>query len=216
MLRILLADDHRMFRLGLRTLLEREPGNEVVGEAADGREAVTLARKLEPDIVIMDLQMPILGGVEATRKIRARSPQCRVICLSASSDAAAVRRAIAVGADAYVLKDSAFDQLIEAINVVMKGERFLSPPIVGVVLDDYRRLFSGQENEGASALTPRETEILQLLAEGRSSKQIASILDLSVKTIDTHRQNLMRKLHLNGIADLTKFAIREGLASLDF
>ena len=216
MTRILLADDHQILRHGLRVLLEKESGIEVVGEAEDGRWAVELARTLKPDIVIMDLQMPVLNGIEATRQILAADPACRVIFLSMSSDPIVVRQAIQVGARAFVLKDCAYDQLIKAIEAVKKGEQYLSPKIVGVVLTDYMKQLDGAKETPNSVLTSREVEVLQLLAEGRTSKEIGGILGVSVKTVDTHRQNLMAKLDLRSIAELTKFAIREGITSVDF
>ena len=215
-MRILLADDHEILRHGLRVLLEKESGIEVVGEAEDGRRAVDLVRTLKPGIVIMDLQMPILNGIEATRQILAADPACRVIFLSMSSDPIVVRQAIQAGARAFVLKDCAYDELLKAIVAVKKGEQYLSPKIVGVVLSDYVKQLNGGEGTPPSVLTSREYEVLQLLAEGRTSKEIAGILDVSVKTVDTHRQNLMGKLDLHSIAELTKFAIKEGITSLDF
>jgi len=212
MTRILLADDHQILRHGLRVLLEKESGI----EAEDGRRAVDLARTLKPDIVIMDLQMPVLNGIEATRQILAKNPNCRVIFLSMSSDPIVVRQAIQAGARAFVLKDCAYDQLIKAIGAVKKGEQYLSPKIVGVVLTDYMKQLEGSRETPNAVLTSRETEVLQLLAEGRTSKEIGGILGVSVKTVDTHRQNLMAKLDLHSIAELTKFAIKEGITSLDF
>ncbi len=215
MTRILLADDHQILRHGLRVLLEKESGIEVVGEAEDGRRAVVLAKHLRPSIVIMDLQMPVLNGIEATRQILAADPVCRVIFLSMSSDPVVVRQAIQAGARAFVLKDCAYEQLIKAIGAVEKGEQYLSPKIVGVVLTDYMKQLDGKDTP-RSVLTSREHEVLQLLAEGKTSKGIAGILGVSVKTVDTHRQNLMAKLDLHSIAELTKFAIKEGITSVDF
>ncbi|RLE28608.1 MAG: DNA-binding response regulator [Acidobacteria bacterium] len=216
MTRILLADDHQILRYSLRVLLGKEGGIEVVGEAEDGRQAVDLARTLKPGIVIMDLQMPVLNGIEATRQILTENPTCKVIFLSMSSDPIVVRQAIQVGARAFVLKDCAYDQLIKAIEAVKKGEQYLSPKIVGVVLTDYMKQLESGEGLPPSVLTSRESEVLQLLAEGKTSKEIAGILGVSVKTVDTHRQNLMAKLDLHSIAELTKFAIKEGITSLDF
>lgn len=216
MIRILLADDHQILRHGLRVLLEKESGIEVVGEAEDGRRAVDLARTLKPDIIIMDLQMPILNGIEATRQILARTPHCKVIFLSMSSDPIVVRQAIQAGARAFVLKDCAFDELIKAIGSVKQGEQYLSQKIVGVVLTDYMKQLHGSNDLAPSVLTSREVEVLQLLAEGKTSKEIAAVLGVSVKTVDTHRQNLMAKLDLHSIAELTKFAIKEGITSVDF
>jgi len=216
MTRIFLADDHQILRHGLRALLREEHGFEIVGEAEDGRRAVELVAELRPDIIIMDLQMPILNGIDATRKILANRPSCKVIFLSMSSDAAVVRRAIQAGARAFVLKDCAFDELLNAIRAVMRGEHYLSSKIVGVILSDYVQQLGRDSAPPVMALTQREAEVLQLLAEGKSTKAIAGILDVSVKTIDTHRQNLMAKLDLHSVAALTKFAIREGVTSLDF
>jgi len=216
MTRILLADDHQILRHGLRALLGDKGGFEIVGEAEDGRQAVDLAKKLKPDIVIMDLQMPILNGIDATRKILAERPSCKVIFLSMSSDAPVVRRAIQVGARAFVLKDCAFDELLNAIRAVNRGEHYLSSRIVGVVLSDYVQQLGSHPDTSAMALTQREAEVLQLLAEGKSTKVIAGILKVSIKTVDSHRQNLMAKLDLHSVAELTKFAIREGMTSLDF
>lgn len=216
MIRVLIADDHQILRHGLRVLLEKDGRIEVIGEAGDGRSAVELARALKPNIVIMDLQMPVLNGIEATRQILARCQDCQVIFLSMSSDPIVVRQAIQAGARAFVLKDAAFDQLLEAIEAVTRGEQFLSPKIVGVVLNDYLIQLGNGPGVQPSVLTPREHEVLQLLAEGRTSKEIAGILEVSVKTVDTHRQNLMAKLELHSIAELTKFAIREGITSVDF
>ena len=216
MTRILLADDHQILRYGLRVLLEKESGIEVVGEAEDGRQAVDLARTLNPGIVIMDLQMPILNGIEATRQILTKNPTCKVIFLSMSSDPIVVRQAIQAGARAFVLKDCAYEDLVKAIGAVNKGEQYLSPKIVGVVLTDYMKQLKSGEGVPPFVLTSREYEVLQLLAEGKTSKEIAGVLEVSVKTVDTHRQNLMAKLDLHSIAELTKFAIKEGITSLDF
>lgn len=216
MTRILLADDHPIFLRGLQELLNKEPGLQVVGVAEDGRQAVSLTEKFKPDIVIMDLQMPIMNGIAATRRIHGCPTECRVIFLSMSSDPVIIRQALQSGARGYVIKDSAFDELIRAIRIVSSGERFLSPKIIGVVLDDYLDHLSKDDEGGFSLLTSREKEVLQLLAEGRTSKQIANILGVSAKTVDTHRQHVMAKLDVHNIAELTKFAIREGLTSLDF
>ncbi|MEN8165007.1 MAG: response regulator transcription factor [Acidobacteriota bacterium] len=216
MTRILLADDHQILRHGLRVLLEKEGGVEIIGEAEDGRQAVSMATRLKPGIVIMDLQMPGLNGIEATRQILASTPVCRVIFLSMSSDPIVVRQAIQAGARAFVLKDGAFEELVEAIGAVKRGEQYLSPKIVGVVLTDYMKQLDGGKGSPPSILTSREHEVLQLLAEGKTSKEIAGVLGVSVKTVDTHRQNLMAKLDLHSIAELTKFAVKEGITSLDF
>ncbi len=213
---IFLADDHQILRHGLRALLEKEGGFEIVGEAEDGRQAVELVKKLKPDVIIMDLQMPVLNGIDATRKILANRPSSKVIFLSMSSDPPVVRRAIQTGARAFVLKDCAFGELVTAIRAVQRGEHFLGSRIVGVVLSDYVQQLGSRTDAPVAALTSREAEVLQLLSEGKSSKEIAGILEVSVKTIDSHRQNLMSKLDLHSIAELTKFAIKEGITSLDY
>ncbi|MEM7200907.1 MAG: response regulator transcription factor [Planctomycetota bacterium] len=217
-IRILLADDHQIVREGLSSLLTKEGHGEIVGEAADGRTAVKLARQLQPDLVVIDVAMPELNGIEATQQILRDHPATRVIVLSMHADATYVGRALKAGAAAYLLKDCAFEELAEALSRVHSGGIYLSPGITGVVVDDYVRKLDGTSQPGESAaakLTPKEREVLQLVAEGHSTKQIAQALHVSVKTIETHRQNIMNKLELRSIAELTKFAIREGLTSLD-
>ncbi len=211
--KILLADDHKIVRDGLRALIEGQPGMEVAGEAENGRAAVRLARDLSPDAVVMDVAMPDLNGIEATRQIVAEGAGARVIALSMHSDRRFVAEMLKAGASGYLLKDCAFEELTQAIQVVMGGQTYLSPGIASVVVEDYVR----HAGEGADAvgLTAREREVLQLLAEGRSTKQIASRLHVSAKTVETHRQRLMEKLNLHSIADLTKYAVRAGLTSLE-
>ncbi len=214
-IRILLADDHQILRDGLRTLLT-SAGHEVVGQATNGREAVALAKKLTPDLVVMDVAMPELNGIEATRQLRRDHDRTRVIALSMHSDASFVGRALEAGATGYLLKDCAFDELATAVTEVMRGGVYLSPGITGVVVDDYVRKLQKTADDGpASILTPKEREVLQLLAEGKSTKQIAATLHVSAKTIETHRQNIMNKLEIRSVAELTKFAIRVGLTTLD-
>jgi len=214
-LRIILVDDHAIFREGLRALLEGEQGMEVVAEADNGREAVRLAQELSPDVVVMDLTMPGINGVEATRRIISAAPKIKVIALSMHADRRRVADMLAAGASGYLLKSSVFDELIEAILAVIKHGNYLSPPVAGPIVQDYLKK-SSLEKTTTSSLTPREREVLQLLAEGNSTKEAAYLLDLNVKTIDTHRQRIMKKLDIHNLADLTKYAIREGLTSLDF
>lgn len=214
--RILLADDHKIIRDGLRSLLADKPGWDVVGEAEDGREAVRLAGELKADLIIMDVGMPQLNGIEAARQILADAPKTRIIALSMHADAKFVGRMLEAGAMGYLLKDCAFEELDQAIKTVLANRTYLSEGITGVVVDDYvRRMADREDDAAAAALTPKEREVLQLLAEGHATKQVAAHLFVSVKTIETHRQHIMEKLDLHSIAELTKYAIREGLTSLD-
>ncbi len=213
-IRILLADDHKIVRQGLRTLLEKEPDMEVVAEAEEGRMAVRLARKLAPQVVIMDVGMPDLNGIEATRQVLADTPGLKVIALSMHSDRRFVVNMLKAGASGYLLKDSAFEELAAAIRVVMLNKTYLSPGVSDIVIKDY---VQGPREDSSvfSVLTPREREVLQLMAEGKSTKQIADCLHVSVKTIETHRQQIMTKLGIHSVAELTKYAVREGLSSLE-
>lgn len=217
MTRVLLADDHKIVRDGLRSLLQGHPLVQVIGEAENGRAAVAMARELRPEIVIMDIGMPQLNGVDATRKIVSESPHVRVIALSMHSDRRFVGEMLQSGASGYLLKDSAFEELAEAIDTVSEGRVYLSKGITGVVVQDYvRRLqHPASTPPPVSKLSPREREVLQLAAEGKSTKEIAACLDLSVKTVETHRRQVMEKLGIYNLAGLIKFAIREGLASLE-
>jgi len=213
--RVVLADDHRILREGLRSLLEREPGMEVVGEANNGRATVELVEKLTPDVVVMDLTMPGLNGMEATRQILGRVPGVKVLALSMHSDKRFVGGALSAGASGYLLKDCAFEELVRAIGIVARGQTYLSPGIAGTVVEGYVRQAHGREAEAPSVLTVREREVLQLIAEGKTVKEIATTLSLSVKTVETHRGRIMAKLSIRSVAELTKFAIREGLTSLE-
>ncbi|HPS78955.1 MAG TPA: response regulator transcription factor [Thermoanaerobaculaceae bacterium] len=212
--RIVLADDHRIVREGLRDLLERRTDLKVVGEAADGEAAVRLAHELAPDIVILDVSMPKLNGIEATRQIVAVCPSVRVLALSMHSDRRFVIEMLKAGASGYLLKDGAFDELIHAIESVMARAAYLSPAITDMVVKEYIASLPGEERSAFGVLTPREREVLQLLAEGLPTKAIAARLLLSVKTVETYRQQIMEKLDLHSVAELTKYAIREGLTSL--
>jgi len=214
-LKILLADDHKIVRDGLKSLIRKEVSMEVVGEADNGRKAVQLARDLEPEIIIMDISMPDLNGVEATRQILADSPDIKIIALSMHSDKRYVKGVLSAGASGYLLKDSAFEELVEAIRTVDTGRFYLSAGIVGVVVKDYVGSQANKDTLTSDILSAREREVLQLLAEGKRTKEIASDLHVSVKTIETHRQNIMQKLDIYTIAGLTRYAIREGLTSLD-
>lgn len=214
-LRILLADDHKIVRDGLRSLLEKQQGMEVVGEAENGRLVLELARQKKPDVVIMDVSMPDLNGIEATRQMLAAQPGVRVIALSMHSDRRLVAGMLQAGASGFLLKDCAFDELARAIHAVMANQPYLSPRIAETVIQDYVRRMTPSESSTADALTKRQREVLQLLAEGWSTKHISSHLYLSVKTVETHRREIMAKLSLHSIAELTKYAIREGLTSLE-
>jgi DNA-binding NarL/FixJ family response regulator len=212
--RILIADDHVIFLQGLRALLEAEPNMQVIGECRDGIEAVKATRKLKPDLVIMDTQMPGGNGIEATVRITTETPDKKVLCLSMYNSPRFVERALDAGASGYLLKDCAFRELAGAIREIMADRTYLSPAIAGIVVDAMkRRKFSSKSPSQFALLTKREREVLQLLAEGFSAKEIGERLCLSIKTVATHRQHVMDKLVIHNIAGLTKYAIREGLTS---
>ena len=214
-IRILLADDHKITRQGLRSLLDKEFDMEVVAEAEQGRTAVRLVRELSPQVVIMDVTMPDLNGVEAARQIVSEFPDVKIIALSMHSDSLFVTEMLKSGASGYLLKDCAFEELARAIRTVVAGKTYLSPSISGVVVDDYLHRLSKAVLSGSEVLTDREREVLQLLAEGKSTKQIALKLHISVKTVETHRRQMMDKLDIHTVAELTKYAIRKGLTSLE-
>ena len=214
-MRIILADDHNIVRQGLRSLIEQELGMEVVGEADNGRRTVELARNLKPDLIIMDVSMPGLNGIEATRRITSDHPDIKVLGLSMHADKRFVAGILKAGASGYLLKDCAFDEMAGAIFAVANGGTYLSPGVAGAVVQDYISRLPDHDESASAVLTPREREVLQLLAEGHPTRIIAHRLNLSVKTIETHRRQLMEKLDAHSIAELTKYAIREGLTSLD-
>jgi DNA-binding NarL/FixJ family response regulator len=211
---VVLADDHMIIRDGLRALLERQPDMEVVAEADNGRTALKHVKELSPDIVIMDIGMRELNGIDATRQIVKKSPGVKILALSMYSDKRFIKGMLKAGASGYMLKDSAFKELIDAIRVIIDDKTYISPSIASIVMDDY--LDNSPEKDGSmrALLTSRELEVLQLLAEGKSTKQIALSLDLSIKTIESHRNKVMQKINVSNIADLTKYAIREGIISL--
>ena len=213
-LNVLIADDHRILRQGLRSLLENEADLKVIAEADDGRAAIAAADAAPVDLVIMDVAMPGLNGIEATRKLLAIRPALKIIGLSMHTDRRFVSEMLKAGASGFVSKDSAFEELIQAIRTVLTGKVYLSPSAAGVVVDDYLRRNTPAEPGAFSALTTREREVLQLMAEGRNTKQIAMDLHVSIKTIETHRRQIMEKLDLYSVAELTKYAIREGLTTL--
>ncbi len=212
--RILLADDHKIVRDGLRSLLAAEKDMEVIGEAENGRRAVELVEKLRPGVVVMDVAMADLNGIEATRQIADAVPGIKIIALSMHSDRRFVQGMLAAGASGYLLKDAAFEELANAIRAAERGEVYISPAVAGVVVDGFIHSGPARDSSPFELLTPREREVLQLLAEGQSTKQTASKLGVSVKTIETHRSRMMNKLGMRSVAELTKYAIREGLTSL--
>ena len=215
--RVLLADDHRLMREALRSIVDKESDMKVVGEAADGRAAVRMAREVSPDIVIMDIAMPELNGVEATHQIFSETPHVKILALSMHSDEHFVAGMLKAGASGYLLKDCAAEELVQAIRSVMGGREYLSPKIAGIVVEGYRRSWGASSIDRPTRgpeLTTREREVLQLVAEGETSKRIADQLYVSVKTVDAHRQNIMGKLEIKTVAGLTKYAIQKGITSL--
>lgn len=211
-IRILLADDHQLMRSGVRLMLEREADLSVVGEACDGREAVSMAKTLKPEVVVMDIGMPNLNGIEAAHQMTQDNPQLAIVMVSMHSDESYVLRALKAGARGYLLKDSAEADLIKAVHAVGSGKSFFSPVVSKMLLDDYVRKLKRSGTEDAyDLLTPREREILQLIAEGKSNKDIANLLDLSVYTVESHRSNLMEKLNIRGLPELILYAVRKGI-----
>jgi DNA-binding NarL/FixJ family response regulator len=212
-IKIILAEDHKITREGLVNMLKGQPDMEVVGEAGDGREAIQLARELTPDLVIMDVTMPSLNGIDATRIITSSPKSVSVIALSMYSDKQFVQGMMQAGASGYLLKDCAFDELVHAVRAVFKGDTYLSPGIAGIVVEDYISKLTKSASSASSILTRREREVLQLISEGESTRRIASKLAISVKTVETHRRQMMGKIGIRTVAGLTKYAIREGLTS---
>jgi DNA-binding NarL/FixJ family response regulator len=212
---IIIADDHKLMREGLSSLLVQHDDIVVVGQANNGREAVQLTERLEPDVVVMDVSMPDLNGIDATRQIISRRPRTRVIALSMHSDRQFVAEMFRAGASGYLLKDSAFEELASAIRTVAKNERYIAPKISGFSLEECNPSSRHSEPLVFPKLSDREREVLQMIAEGKGTKEIAAELHLSTKTVETHRQHLMDKLDMYSVAELTKFAIREGLTTLD-
>ncbi|HKL22023.1 MAG TPA: response regulator transcription factor [Tichowtungia sp.] len=214
--RLIIADDHLLMREGLCSLLKSEDRFSIVGEADNGQQAVELAHKLMPHLVVMDVSMPDLNGIEATRQILDENPNIKIVALSGHSNMVFVREILEAGASAYVLKSRAYEDLIRAVDEVMAGRKYLTPDIASGVVSEYVEMSSSSQKDPAFVmLTPRERQVLQQLAEGRSTKEMADTLSVSVKTVETHRRNIMEKLELHTVADLTKYAVREGLTTLD-
>ena len=213
-IRILLVDDHTILRDGIRLLLESEPDMTVVGEAEDGRTAVKLTCQLKPDVVLMDIAMPLLNGLEATRQIKHDCPGVKVLILTMHENEEYIRQALASGAMGYILKDAAARELLNAIHAVHRGEAILSPAVTRLVVENYLRWGDIQKDSSTNRLSPREREVLQLIAEGYSNKQIAEILCISIKTVQAHRMNLMSKLDLHDRAELIKYAIQRKIIDI--
>jgi two-component system response regulator NreC len=213
-IQVLLADDHKIVRDGLRVLIERCHDMQVIAEAEDGRKALQLARKHKPDVVIMDISMPDLNGIDATRQILQELPGAKVIALSMHSDKQFVDGMLRAGAVGYLLKDCAADELIQCIRIVLSGRICLSPGITGFLVNEYLHPTRDEVLAPRSELSVREREVLQMIAEGRSTKDIANSLHISIKTVETHRKNIMEKANLHSVAELTKYAIRNGLTSV--
>lgn len=214
-IRVLLADDHKIVREGLRSLLEREPDMDVVAMADNGRAALQLTGELRPEVAVIDIAMPEMNGIEAMRRISAANPGVRILALSMHSARRFVSEALSAGANGYILKDCASEELVRAIRVVAGNETYLSPKISGLIVKDYVKRLPESRSRDKALLSSREREVLQLIAEGRCTKEIAFSLGLSGKTVETHRQQIMRKLDLHSVAKLTRYAIREGITPLD-
>lgn len=214
-IRVLLADDHRIVRDGLAVMIRRESDLELVGMADSGPAVVRMAAELKPDVVVTDISMPGLNGIEAVRRIVADAPQVQVLCLSVHDEDRLVLAMIEAGASGYVLKDCSFEELAGAIRQVVAGRIYISPVLSGVMVRDYRNRRNGSTATAFSTLTPREREMVQLLSEGWTTNDIAERLHVSPKTVATHRENILNKLQMHGLAELTRYALREGLTSLD-
>ncbi|MEQ8190319.1 MAG: response regulator transcription factor [Candidatus Eremiobacterota bacterium] len=212
-IKILLSDDHKLFRQGLRTLLEKQSDMTVTGEADNGISTIELSEKLLPDVILMDISMPDMNGIEATKRIISNNPAIKIIALSMHSDKRFITEMLKSGASGYLLKDSAFEELSIAIRTVMKNQNYLSSTITDIVIRDYINI-KNKENSAFTLLSSREREVLQLLSEGKTTKEIALCLQVSSKTIETHRKQIMDKLNIYSMAELTKYAIREGITAL--
>ena len=209
-----MADDHEIMREGICALLRKHPEMEVIGQAADGRSAVDMVKQLQPDVVVMDIGMPNLNGIEATQQMVAENPHIKVMALSTHSDGSVVAKMIKAGATGYMLKESAFSELLDGLRTMAEGKTYLCSKISKVVFADYINLLTNPRNEAIDGLTAREREVLQLVAEGHTTRDIAEALRLSPKTVDSHREHIMEKLGIRNVAGLTKYAIREGLTTI--
>jgi len=214
-IRVLLADDHNIVREGLMSLLEKEPDIDIVAMADNGRTAVQLAGEMKPNVAVLDIAMPEMNGIEATRRISQDVPEIKVLALSMHSARRFVTEALSAGAKGYLLKDCAAEELVRAIRTVAANETYLSPKVAGLIVKDYLKHSPDSAPSAESFLTNREREILQLIAEGESTKEIAFKIGVSIKTVETHRQQIMKKLNLHSVAELTRYAIREGITPLD-
>lgn len=214
-IKILIVDDHQIMREGLCSMIEQEPGFTVVGDASNGREALELIGENQPDVVIMDINMPDMNGTEATRQVTKEYPNTRIVALSMHSDKYFVTEMLKAGASGYLLKDCSKSEIVEAIKTVAADKSYLCPDITGIILEEYVQKSSDESESEIKRLTKKEREVLQLIAEGHTSKEIASVLHIATKTVETHRLNIMSKLELHSIAELTKFAIRHGITDLD-
>jgi DNA-binding NarL/FixJ family response regulator len=214
---ILIADDHRLFRQGLSALFSTHDNIKVIGEAGDGHAAISMARKLQPDIVLMDINMPVLNGIEATRRVKAEIPGINIIALSMHSGREFVQKMFGAGSSGYLLKDCHFNELVEAVCAVDSGKSYISPSLAGTLIEDYLLQLSDKTGlaHGSVVLSRREREILQLIAEGWATRKIADKLYISKKTVETHRSNIMKKLSRYTVAELTKYAIAEGITFLE-
>lgn len=214
-IRILLADDHAIVRAGFRNLLEKQRDMEVVGEANDGRDAIQIARQLKPDVIIMDVAMPELNGIDASRQITREFPDIKVLALSMHSSHRVVSQMLRAGASGYLVKTCTVEELVRAVRAVNEGKTYLSPEIASGLVEDYMHRVPAGDDDTPATLSDREREVLQLVAEGKTTKEIASLLHVSVKTVEGHRHSIMEKLALHSIAELTKYAVREGLTPLE-
>ena len=214
-IKIVLADDHTIVRQGLRSILEQQAGINVVAEAQNGREAVRLTEQLKPDVVVMDFSMPDLNGLEATRQIKQRVPETKVLILTRHANQEYVKSILSAGASGYLVKKSAAEELVIAIQAVHRGDSYLDPSISTSIIKEYLDPIAGESKTLEIKLTSRQREVLQLIAEGHPNREIASRLNISVKTVENHRANIMKSLDLHSTADLTQYAIRKGIISLD-